>query len=134
MHRAESMPTAIARGPSEPLGSSGHVRVFLPNGQIMKIKGHTTVAAGRWLKPTSLKRTTSLESVVKGELPLQASHAAPRPATSGMQRPREIQVLDRAGEKQSDRVLHVWRSKVTAQTLFIFKSPNWQNSEVTKMH
>jgi len=57
---------------------SGHVRVFLPNGQIMKIKGHTAVAAGRWLKPTSLKRTTSLESVVKGAPP-----PLPRGATNG---------------------------------------------------
>lgn len=53
---------------------SGHGFPFLPNGQFMRIQGDKAGAAAHWLKPTPLKKTTSLESVVK---------AAPPPLPSG---------------------------------------------------
>lgn len=92
---------------------TGHVRMFLPNGQITRVTKNQAVAAGNWLKPPTLKRTTSLESVLSPDVPRLPRQASQSNATPRWQAPREIQILGPTGEKSNDRVIEVVRSAST---------------------
>ncbi|MFG0409216.1 RHS repeat-associated core domain-containing protein [Pseudomonas sp. FYR_11] len=55
---------------------SGRALVFLSNGQIMRVKKNMASQAGRWLGPSTLKRTTSLPSLNYHSAPNQARRAS----------------------------------------------------------
>ncbi|MBA1199145.1 RHS repeat-associated core domain-containing protein [Pseudomonas plecoglossicida] len=89
---------------------TGHIRVHLPNGQIMRVSKNQAVAAGHWLEPASLKRTTSLESGLHPDAPrLSRPQSRADPAPS-WQAPRDINIPGPTGEKITDRVLEVVRN------------------------
>ncbi|WEL55902.1 RHS repeat-associated core domain-containing protein [Pseudomonas kermanshahensis] len=90
--------------------ASGHARMSLPNGQIIIVSNNSAKAGGFWLKPSTLKRTTSLDSVLKPGTPNLPSKVPTPSATQNFQRPKKIQTLDSSGEPRSDRVLQVVRS------------------------
>ena len=76
----------------------------------MRVSKNQAVAAGHWLAPASLKRTTSLESGLHPDAPrLSRPQSRADPAPS-WQAPRDINILGPTGEKITDRVLEVVRN------------------------
>lgn len=58
--------------PVNAVDPSGHKRIFLPNGQVMRVTRNSATPVGRWLNPSTLTRTTSLETLRAGSPRIQS--------------------------------------------------------------
>ncbi|MDD1963213.1 RHS repeat-associated core domain-containing protein [Pseudomonas sp. 39004] len=57
--------------PVNAVDPSGHKLSFLANGQIMRVTRNSATPVGRWLNPSTLNRTTSLETLGAGSPRIQ---------------------------------------------------------------
>lgn len=84
---------------------SGHMRIYLPNGQIMKTSKNAAISDGSWLKPLDFNSAAHRKALIGTKLQMPRRVKADNPVTEGRTHIRVFELFQNPGS--STEVAHV---------------------------
>lgn len=106
---------------------SGHMRVYLANGQIMRTSKNAAISAGSWLKPSDLDRAAHRKALIGAKLQMPRRVKADNPVTEGRTHIRVFELFQNPGG--STEVAHV-----QAMDVQTFKRNRAEIGVLTRLH
>ena len=106
---------------------SGHMRVYLANGQIMRTSKNAAISAGSWLKPLDFNRTAHRKALIDTKLQMPRRVKADNSVTEGRTHIRVFELFQNPGS--STEVAHV-----RAMDMQTFKRNRAEIGVLTRLH